>query len=121
MSFDLKNFKQCNTLQHRRLLSEKIKTLYSDRIPVIVSPHNSTKYIKITKQKYLAPGDITFGKFLLEVRKNIIKLEEKDSLFFFVENGSLIVGNMTMSEINKHHMDPDGFLYLTYATENTFG
>ena len=41
-------------------------------------------------------------------------------LFVFI-NDSLIPLSETLAKINKEHADEDGFLYLVYSEENTFG
>jgi GABA(A) receptor-associated protein len=73
----------------------------------------------IDKKKYLVPNDLTVGQFVYVVRKRI-KLEPEKAIFIFVNN-SLPSTASLMSQIYDEHKDEDGFLYVTYSGENTFG
>jgi GABA(A) receptor-associated protein len=65
------------------------------------------------------PADVTIGSFIFVVRKRM-QLEAEEALFMFVKN---VIPQTTalMSTIYDEHKDEDGFLYLTYSGENTFG
>lgn len=73
----------------------------------------------IDKKKYLVPGDLTVGQFVYVIRKRIDLTAEK-AIFVFVNN-VLPPTAALMSSIYKEHKDEDGFLYITYTGENTFG
>lgn len=73
----------------------------------------------IDKRKYLVPADLTVGQFVYVIRKRI-RLPAEKAVFIFV-NDILPPTAALMSVIYKEHKDPDGFLYITYSGENTFG
>jgi GABA(A) receptor-associated protein len=73
----------------------------------------------IDKKKYLVPADLTVGQFVYVIRKRI-KLAPEKALFTFV-NEVLPPTAALMSAIYDEHKDDDGFLYITYSGENTFG
>jgi GABA(A) receptor-associated protein len=73
----------------------------------------------IDKKKYLVPSDLTVGQFVYVIRKRI-KLAPEKAIFIFV-NDVLPPTNSLMSAIYDQHKDKDGFLYVTYSGENTFG
>lgn len=99
--------------------SKRIMTKYPDRIPVIVNKSDRSNIQDIDKKKYLVPRDMYIGQFTYIIRKNI-KLNESEALFVTINN-SLVPTNSTMTEIYKNHQDNDGFLYIIYSSENTFG
>lgn len=111
-------FKEKYTLNARKNESHNVSIKYPDRIPVICEPF-STKEPQIDKNKYLVPYDITIGQFLFVIR-NRIKIPATSALFLFVGN-NIICTSHYISEVYKSHKDIDGFLYLIYTTENTFG
>jgi GABA(A) receptor-associated protein len=116
MNFEFKK----KSFEARLAESIKIKKKYSDRIPVIIEKHISALNIaKIDKSKYLVPSSMTLGQFLLVIR-NRIKLGPEQSIFFFINNGMQPFSS-TISELYNNFQDKDGFLYLHYASENTFG
>lgn len=111
--------KKKHSFEDRISESEKIKKKYNDRIPVIVEPSKQSRLNKIDKTKFLVPEDLTVGNFLSVIRKRI-KLTSEQALFIFVNN-VLPCTSQTMGTIYDQHKDEDGFLYLVYTEENTFG
>jgi len=112
-------FKVDHPLEKRREVADRIKSKYPDRIPVIVEKAPKSDAPDIDKKKYLVPGDITVGKFVYEIRKHM-KLSPEKAIFLFVNN-TLPPTAALMSSIYERNRDEDGFLYITYSGENTFG
>ena len=73
----------------------------------------------IDKQKYLVPKDMTLGQFIYIIRKRI-QLGSNEALFILV-NKSLVPNNKGIYDIYVDNKDADGYLYITYTSENTFG
>ena len=101
--------------------SAKIKIKYPDRIPVIVDCEKSTKLKNpnFTQNKFLVPKDITMSQFIFVLRRRI-KLEAYQALYCMINN-SIPVASDTMETIFQQYKSEDGFLYITYSLENTFG
>ena len=116
------SFRSEKTLNERITESDRILSRYPERRPVIVerSTSCSDDIPTIDKNKYLVPLNITMGQFLFVVRKRI-KLETQETLYFFVNENVLVNSSQTMNSIYDSHQDEDGFLYLTYCSENVFG
>ncbi|KAL2646408.1 hypothetical protein AAZV13_05G053600 [Glycine max] len=72
-----------------------------------------------TVSRYLVPADLTVGQFVYVIRKRI-KLSAEKAIFIFVDNVLPPTGAI-MSAIYDEKKDEDGFLYVTYSGENTFG
>ena len=75
----------------------------------------------IDKTKYLIPGDLTVTQFNMMIRKRI-KINQ-ESAFYLLANGKVsITGDSLLNEIYEKYKDPeDGFLYIAYASELTWG
>lgn len=112
-------FKADHTLEYRTAEANKIKTKYPDRVPVIVEKVPNSQVSQIDKRKYLVPNDITVAQFMWIIRKRINMPPEK-ALFLFC-NKVVPTSSVTMGEIYVEHKDEDGFLYIQYSGENTFG
>ncbi|GIL55227.1 hypothetical protein Vafri_10811 [Volvox africanus] len=112
-------FKQEHSLDKRKAEAARIKEKYPDRIPVIVEKAERSDIPDIDKKKYLVPSDLTVGQFVYVIRKRI-KLSPEKAIFIFVKN-VLPPTAALMSSIYEDHKDEDGFLYITYSGENTFG
>merc|ERR1712232_374552 len=112
-------FKADHSFDKRQEVASKIRSKYPDRIPVIVEKAAKSNAPDIDKKKFLVPGDISVGKFVYEIRKHM-KLNPEQAIFLFV-NDTLPPTAALMSFIYDKHKDEDGFLYVTYNGENTFG
>ncbi|KAI3753962.1 hypothetical protein L2E82_26028 [Cichorium intybus] len=113
------SFKLDHPLERRQAEAARIREKYPDRIPVIVEKADRTDIPDIDKKKYLVPADLTVGQFVYVVRKRI-KLSAEKAIFIFVKNILPPTAAM-MSAIYEENKDEDGFLYMTYSGENTFG
>ncbi|XP_057470615.1 autophagy-related protein 8C-like [Actinidia eriantha] len=113
------SFKLEHPLERRQAESSRIREKYPDRIPVIVEKAERSDIPDIDKKKYLVPADLSVGQFVYVVRKRI-KLGAEKAIFVFVKN-TLPSTAALMSAIYEENKDEDGFLYITYSGENTFG
>ncbi|XP_031130568.1 autophagy-related protein 8C-like isoform X2 [Ipomoea triloba] len=113
------SFKLENPLEMRQKESGHIREKYPDRIPVIVEKLERSDVPDIDNKKYLVPAELTVGQFVYVVRKRINIPDEK-TVFMFVNN-TLPPTAALMSAIFEENKDEDGFLYMTYSGENTFG
>lgn len=113
------NFKKKNVFEKRCNESKNVLKKYPDRIPIIVERHHKCKLKDIDKSKYLVPKDMTMGQFTYIIRKRI-SLDSSQSIFISV-NGSLSSSSDLVGHVYGSKKDEDGFLYITYTSENTFG
>ncbi|KAH9721326.1 Autophagy-related protein 8f [Citrus sinensis] len=116
-------FKQEHDLEKRRAEAARIREKYPDRIPIIVFVELAVASVFIVAiiadRWYLVPADLTVGQFVYVIRKRI-KLSAEKAIFIFVDNVLPPTGAI-MSAIYEEKKDEDGFLYVTYSGENTFG
>lgn len=114
------DFKAQNSFDKRKNYSDKIKYQYMDMIPVIVEKSGMRDVKQINKTKYLVNKNKNVGEFLFDIRKQL-NINSNESLFLFINNKVIPGNNERMGIIYNEHMDPDGFLYITYTLENVFG
>ena len=112
-------FKKTHTFEQRKKENEKIRTKYPERVPIIVEKSKSSKINKIDKNKFLVPNYLTVGQFLTIIRKRL-KIKESDSVFLFLNNTLPCYSNSIISLYDRYK-DDDGFLYMQYTEESTFG
>jgi len=115
------DFKAAHTFNDRQMESLKMLNKYPDRVPVICQRHPKANQDcpYIDKIKYLVPMELTLGQFVYIIRKRMHIPSEK-ALFLFIE-GNIPAMSSLLSQIYKEYQDEDGFLYINYNTENTFG
>ena len=107
--------------EQRRKECDKIRNQFSEKIPIICEKDPKSNIRDIDKTKYLVPADLTVSQFSFMIRKRIEI--EKEAAFFLLANGKhSITGDTLLSEIYERYKDPeDGFLYIAYASELTWG
>jgi GABA(A) receptor-associated protein len=100
--------------------SQLILEKYPDRVPLIIKPsENDRDSFPIDKTKYITPRDLTLAQLQQIIRKRIRFPPEK-AMFMFIHNKIFPITSM-IGTIYDTHKDSDGFLYITYCQESTFG
>ncbi len=113
-------YKSKYSLEKRQSESEKIMNKYPNRVPVIISRSiESTTLKEIKRSKYLVPNDLTVASLIHVIRK-IVDLGPEDAIFLMV-NDTLVPTSEIIGHVYDIHKDEDGFLYIIYSSENTFG
>lgn len=112
-------FRNEKSFEARVTESKCMLNRYPDRIPIIVEKRKPS-LPTIDKRKYMAPVHLSMSQFTYVIRRRL-KLEKAEALFMFVNDNTLIQQNLGINETYHKWADADGFLYLTYDMENTFG
>lgn len=110
-------------LSERKTEAEKVLARYPDRVPVICEASKKRKSSPtlpvLDKRKFLVPRDLSMSQLFFVVRKRM-KLKSDQALFFFVGN-QIPNGHTSVGETYDTYRAVDGFLYVNYSSENTFG
>ena len=105
----------------RKEESEKVKQKYPDRIPIIIEKDPNCKIKEIDKTKFLVPNDLTVQHLMFIIRKRL-ELSKEASLFMLVNGKQSVTGETGLLEIYEKLKDPeDGYLYIVYTSELTWG
>ena len=100
--------------------SQIILEKYPDRVPLIILPSkNDRDSYPIDKTKYITPRDLTLLQLQHIIRRRIHFPAEK-ALFMFINNKIYPITSV-IGTVYDNNKDSDGFLYITYCQENTFG
>ena len=116
------SFKKLHTFEKRKQEAEYIISKYPDKIPIIIEKaniKNSENVPNIKKKKFLVPDDLILSQLIYIVRRRI-NIEPNIGIYFFVD-GELHPTGKLIKEIYEDKKDKDGFLYMTYSGESTFG
>ena len=92
---------------------------YPSRVPIFCERSRETDIPSIDKHKYLIPRELSLGQFIYVIRRRL-KLDAVKAIFLFINN-TIPPSMEIMGTLYDNHKDIDGFLYITYASENTFG
>lgn len=112
------SFQKRLTLEQRRAEFDRIHVHRATRIPVIMEA-NGIDTPQIDKEKFLVPFDLTVSQLLFVARRRM-NIDSSKALFLLI-NGTLPSSSSTMSSLYDKHASEDGFMYVVYTTENTFG
>ena len=93
---------------------------FPDRYPVVVDRKDSS-IADIGKRKFMVPGSLECGQLTYIIRKRL-RLAPGEALFVFLRHtGALVDPAERIDAAFARCVALDGFLYITYAMENTFG
>jgi GABA(A) receptor-associated protein len=127
------------SLNERIIYSQRLLSKYPDRIPLVIE---KTEFIELENYKYLLPRNLLVSEFMCIIKTKMNKaLDEKKAIFTFVksnacsvasqspkeiackssENYILIPMSETVENVYNIHKNSDGFLYIKFGVENTFG
>jgi GABA(A) receptor-associated protein len=115
----MSSFQTRHPLEKRKAECARIRSKYPERYPIIVERVDSSNIGDIDKNKYLVPYDLTIGQFVYVIRKRI-KLSSDQAIFLFIDN-TLPALTSTIRENYEKNRNEDGFLYMRYSGESTFG
>ncbi|XP_057483198.1 autophagy-related protein 8i-like isoform X2 [Actinidia eriantha] len=99
--------------------SQDMIAKYPDRVPVVVERYSKTDLPAMEKKKYLVPRDMSVGQFI-HILSSRLHLAPGKALFVFVKN-TLPQTSSLMESVYESCKDEDGFLYMCYSSEKTFG
>jgi len=114
------------SFETRKKEGDRILLKYPERIPVIVFKNEHCEDLpQISKTKFLVPLDLSIFKFNYTIR-NYLELPNYQAFVLFnvdpyTNTKRLMNGSSLISEIYSFYKAPDGFLYMEYQSENTFG
>ena len=115
----INNFKK-QSFEERSKQSSSVIIKYPDRVPVIVDTNNNSNFNEqLDKHKFVVPDTLSVSEFIIIIRKRL-KIDPTKGIFIFCNN-SILIGTYSMRSIYDQYKENDGFLYLIYAAESTFG
>lgn len=98
-----------------------IRLKFPTKLPIIVERYyKEVELPHLNKRKFLVPQELTMSQFVCIIR-NRMKIGQSKALFLLVNNRSMISLSRTIAEIYSEHLHDDGFLYVTYTSQEVFG
>ncbi|KAL8158922.1 hypothetical protein V2J09_000459 [Rumex salicifolius] len=115
----IRPFKDEYTFDERVKESADIVAKFPDRVPVVVERYSRTELPEMEKRKFLVPRDMSVGQFI-HILSDRLHLPPGKALFIFVNN-TLPQTSSLLNSLYESSKDEDGFLYMFYSSEKTFG
>ncbi|XP_057519752.1 autophagy-related protein 8i-like [Amaranthus tricolor] len=114
-----KAFKDEYTFEQRFNEANDMLAKYPDRVPVIAEKYSRTDLPELEKKKFLVPRDMSVGHFI-HILSGRLRLDPGKALFIFVSD-TLPQTSCLLDSVYGTYKDEDGFLYMCYSSEKTFG
>ncbi|XP_044261395.1 microtubule-associated proteins 1A/1B light chain 3C-like [Tribolium madens] len=106
-------------VRSEEVLALRIK--FPTKVPIIIKRYAKEMNLPhLDKCKFLVPQEITVSQFQTIIR-NRLQLGPNHALYLLVNNRSMVSLSLTLAEVYSEHAGPDGFLYITYASQEVFG
>ena len=93
---------------------------FPGRVPILIYRQENDDLPILSKTRYLVPSDMPFMHFMCVLRKKLI-LPPHKALFLFTLKRRLVNNSMQVGGVYESDKCDDGFLRITYASENAFG
>ena len=113
----MQSFKEERDFDYRLEDSTAAIKNHVNRIPVIICSNDKTSEIQY--KKLLVPKNHTMGQ-LAHIIKKRVNIKEGEAIFIFVNNKIPRLTSL-ISTVYDNEKDEDGFLYVVYGIESTFG
>nr|XP_026693125.1 LOW QUALITY PROTEIN: microtubule-associated proteins 1A/1B light chain 3C-like [Ciona intestinalis] len=119
-----RHFKETKSLATRKAEVHSIRDKFPTKIPVIVERYKKETmlylYLSMGCKYTMVPGEMTMSQFATIIR-NRMSVGSSQAVYLTVDSRHMPGMALTMAEIYNDNLDEDGFLYMTYASQEMFG
>lgn len=115
-----KSYRETKDLATRKAEYDKIMKLFPGKVPIILERYSKeTELPLLDKPRILVSEDTSISSILMFIRKRL-QIKDTQSIYLVVDN-IMVTPTTAIFELSHYNQSDDGFVYLTYASQNVFG
>lgn len=103
--------------------AQRIVARYPTRIPIVCEwlPKSKRAMPPLEKKKFLVPKQMNLGQFRGVINRQLNMQDSTVTLYFTMKDFTSPISSTTVEDLYHRKKSSDGFLYLHFSEETTFG